>query len=217
MFISISDLFALLFVLVLYDNSYNFLDKMVGITSLFEISVDSYVGKSSQMVETHHPLHVPGVEGLLIPGRTRGRVLKVIDDNTSLIRWEVNDLNSICSKHFVIQCCCLCLFISFVTLGTSSVFPSFDLVFIFHSKCSNCQSWLRGFEPICYEVTEFIYFFISYADFDVILHCCIFWKIVLFHVFQFSYFQPFCLVTTGTCLLLRLAGLFLLLYLLSGH
>lgn len=158
MFISISDLFALLFVLVLYDNSYNFLDKMVGITSLFEISVDSYVGKSSQMVETHHPLHVPGVEGLLIPGRTRGRVLKVIDDNTSLIRWEVNDLNSICSKHFVIQCCCLCLFISFVTLGTSFVFPSFDLVFIFHSKCSNCQWWLRGFEPICYEVTEFIYF-----------------------------------------------------------
>lgn len=79
-------------VLVLYDDSYNFLDKMVGISSLFEISGDSVVSNISQMVETRHPLHVPGFEGLLIPGQTRGRVLKIVDSNISLIRWEVNDL-----------------------------------------------------------------------------------------------------------------------------
>eukprot|EP00268_Persea_americana_P036026 TRINITY_DN35516_c0_g1_i1.p1 TRINITY_DN35516_c0_g1~~TRINITY_DN35516_c0_g1_i1.p1 ORF type:complete len:2020 (+),score=353.46 TRINITY_DN35516_c0_g1_i1:707-6061(+) len=67
---------------------YNFLDKMVGISSLFEISGDSVVSNISQMVETRHPLHVPGFEGLLIPGQTRGRVLKIVDSNISLIRWE---------------------------------------------------------------------------------------------------------------------------------
>ena len=44
----------------------------------------------SQIIETRVPLHVPGVEGLIIPSQTRGHVLKVIDGNTALVRWEVN-------------------------------------------------------------------------------------------------------------------------------
>ncbi|XP_057475806.1 uncharacterized protein LOC130763817 [Actinidia eriantha] len=67
---------------------YNFLDKTVGISSLFEISNDSLIDKVSQIVETHLPLSIPGVEGLLIPRNTRGHVLKVIEGNTALIRWE---------------------------------------------------------------------------------------------------------------------------------
>ena len=69
---------------------YNFLDKSVGMSSLLEITSDSLVDNISQIIETRVPLHVPGVEGLIIPSQTRGHVLKVIDGNTALVRWEVN-------------------------------------------------------------------------------------------------------------------------------
>ncbi|XP_077246551.1 nucleoporin (DUF3414) isoform X2 [Tasmannia lanceolata] len=67
---------------------YNFLDKMVGITSLFEIPGDSSVDNSSQIVETLYPLRIPRVDGLIIPTRTRGHVLKVVEGNIALIRWQ---------------------------------------------------------------------------------------------------------------------------------
>jgi nuclear pore complex protein Nup188 len=56
---------------------------------LFEINSDSLVDNISQTVETHLPVHVPGVEGLFIPSKTRGHVLKVIGGNTALVRWVV--------------------------------------------------------------------------------------------------------------------------------
>ncbi|KAB1207586.1 hypothetical protein CJ030_MR7G022888 [Morella rubra] len=68
---------------------YNFLDKSVGISSVFEISRDSLVDNISQIVETHLPVHIPGIEGLFIPSKTRGQVLKMIGGNTALVRWEV--------------------------------------------------------------------------------------------------------------------------------
>ncbi|KAK3028660.1 hypothetical protein RJ639_037840 [Escallonia herrerae] len=67
---------------------YNFLDKSVGLSSLFEISSDSLVDNVSQIVETQLPLRVPGLEGLYIPSRTRGHVLKMVDANSALVRWE---------------------------------------------------------------------------------------------------------------------------------
>lgn len=70
-------------------NRYNFLDKSVGISSVFEISRDSLVDNISQIVETHLPVHIPGIEGLFIPSKTRGHVLKMIGGNTALVRWEV--------------------------------------------------------------------------------------------------------------------------------
>ncbi|XP_058098868.1 uncharacterized protein LOC131243494 isoform X2 [Magnolia sinica] len=66
---------------------YNFLDKMVGMTSLFEIPGDS-CANISQIVVTPNPMHVPGVEGLLIPRGTCGHVLRVLDGKNALIRWE---------------------------------------------------------------------------------------------------------------------------------
>lgn len=69
---------------------YNFLDKSVGISTLFEITSESLVDGISQIVETRLPFHVPGVEGLLIPSKTRGQVLKVFGGNTALVRWEYN-------------------------------------------------------------------------------------------------------------------------------
>ncbi|KAK4786245.1 hypothetical protein SAY86_002934 [Trapa natans] len=67
---------------------YNFLDKSVGISSLFEITDGSLVDDASQVVETHFPLHVPGVESLLIPSKTRGHILRVVDRNFVIVRWE---------------------------------------------------------------------------------------------------------------------------------
>lgn len=66
------------------------MNKSVGISTLFEISRESLV--DNQIVETPVPLHVLGVEGLLIPSKTRGRVLKVFGENTALVRWEVRGL-----------------------------------------------------------------------------------------------------------------------------
>lgn len=67
---------------------YTFLDKFVGISTVFEINRDTLLGNMSQMVESHLPLHVPQVEGFIIPSRTRGHVVKMVDGNTALVRWE---------------------------------------------------------------------------------------------------------------------------------
>lgn len=83
---SMINLSSLLF---LHRNSYNFLDKSVGISTLFDISNQSLVDNISQVVETHVPLHIPGIDGLLIPSNTRGHILRLVDGNTALVRWEV--------------------------------------------------------------------------------------------------------------------------------
>ncbi|KAG9442579.1 hypothetical protein H6P81_018433 [Aristolochia fimbriata] len=67
---------------------YNFLDKIVGVASLFEIPATSSVESICQIVETSHPLYVPGLEGFFIPSGTRGRILKAVDRNIALVRWE---------------------------------------------------------------------------------------------------------------------------------
>ncbi|CAL9124572.1 unnamed protein product [Musa textilis] len=67
---------------------YNYLDKMSGITTLFEIS-GGYGDKTvSDIIETHHPVEVPGVEGLWIPSGTLGRILKVLAPNIAFVYWE---------------------------------------------------------------------------------------------------------------------------------
>ncbi|KAJ6716911.1 NUCLEOPORIN NUP188-like protein [Salix koriyanagi] len=67
---------------------YNFLDKYVGVSTLFEITSESLVDRASHVVETQLPMQVPGADSLIIPSKTRGHVLKVIDGNTALVRWE---------------------------------------------------------------------------------------------------------------------------------
>lgn len=72
---------------------YNYLDKMSGITTLFEIS-GGYGDKTVyDIIETHHPVEVPGVEGLLIPSGTLGRILKVLAPNIAFVYWEVNHMS----------------------------------------------------------------------------------------------------------------------------
>ncbi|XP_041997267.1 uncharacterized protein LOC121747315 isoform X2 [Salvia splendens] len=67
---------------------FNFLDKSTGLSTPFEIMNGSVVDALSKIVETHSPLHVAGVEGLIIPGKSRGQVLRMLDDNCALVRWE---------------------------------------------------------------------------------------------------------------------------------
>ncbi|KAL2537742.1 hypothetical protein Fot_19133 [Forsythia ovata] len=70
---------------------FNFLDKSVGISSPFEISSYSVVDASSKIVETRLPVHLTGVEDFVIPSGSRGHLLRMIDNNTALVRWEYTE------------------------------------------------------------------------------------------------------------------------------
>lgn len=69
---------------------FNFLDKSTGLSTPFEIRNGSVVDAVSKVVETHSPLHIAVVEGLVVPGKSRGKVLRMLDENCGLVRWEVN-------------------------------------------------------------------------------------------------------------------------------
>lgn len=47
---------------------------------------------ASQIVETSRPLNIPGLEGLFIPSNTRGQIMRIVGENTGLVRWEVSDI-----------------------------------------------------------------------------------------------------------------------------
>ncbi|KAL4585015.1 hypothetical protein LXL04_009628 [Taraxacum kok-saghyz] len=69
---------------------YKFLHNSVGLSTLVDLRVNLEYDSNSRIVETRLPMSVPGLEGLQIPSNTRGHVLKFINDNTALVRWEVN-------------------------------------------------------------------------------------------------------------------------------
>uniref|UniRef100_A0A7N0U6L0 Uncharacterized protein n=1 Tax=Kalanchoe fedtschenkoi TaxID=63787 RepID=A0A7N0U6L0_KALFE len=70
------------------DCVYNFLDKNVGISTVFEVNNGTTVYGSSPIVETKKPLDVPGIEGLCVPSNTQGHILKIFEGNKALVRWE---------------------------------------------------------------------------------------------------------------------------------
>ncbi|KAL2329164.1 hypothetical protein Fmac_022591 [Flemingia macrophylla] len=67
---------------------YNFLNRSVGMSSLFEINSGSQIVDVSHIVEAQQAVQVPGIEGFFIPSGTRGRVLRVVGENAALVRWE---------------------------------------------------------------------------------------------------------------------------------
>ncbi|KAH0451385.1 hypothetical protein IEQ34_018684 [Dendrobium chrysotoxum] len=67
---------------------YNFLEKMNGMASLFESPCGSPLMDVYDLVYAHQRIPVPGVEGLFISPGTCGQILKVIDVNIALVRWE---------------------------------------------------------------------------------------------------------------------------------
>lgn len=68
---------------------YNFVEKINGITLLSEIPGGSQVVDSYNIIVAPNQLDVPSVEGLVIPEGTCGQILKVIEANVALVRWEV--------------------------------------------------------------------------------------------------------------------------------
>ncbi|MCD7459389.1 hypothetical protein HAX54_040819 [Datura stramonium] len=67
---------------------FNFLDKSTGLSSPVDIDSCSIVDDASQTVMAIQPLQLPSIEGLVIPSGTRGHLLKMIDRNIALVRWE---------------------------------------------------------------------------------------------------------------------------------
>lgn len=62
----------------------------MGVSSLLEISSDSFVDISHNIVVARQPVRIPGIEGLFIPAGTHGHILKAVGENTALVRWEVS-------------------------------------------------------------------------------------------------------------------------------
>ncbi|KAF3639071.1 hypothetical protein FXO38_22874 [Capsicum annuum] len=72
---------------------FNFLDKSTGLSSPVDVDLCSIVDDASQTVMVLQPLHLPGIEGLVIPSGTHGHLLKMIDTNIALVRWEPPDFD----------------------------------------------------------------------------------------------------------------------------
>ncbi|XP_066385041.1 uncharacterized protein [Miscanthus floridulus] len=67
---------------------YNYLERMNGVTTIYTIPcVADGVGYGHQ-IESHHPVSIPGIEGITIPRGTHGYILKVLQEDTVLVRWE---------------------------------------------------------------------------------------------------------------------------------
>ncbi|KAL6643423.1 hypothetical protein ACP70R_018189 [Stipagrostis hirtigluma subsp. patula] len=68
---------------------YNYLERMNGVTTLYAIpgGVSNNVNCRHQ-IEIHHPIDISGVEGIAIPGGSRGHIMKVLEDGVALVRWE---------------------------------------------------------------------------------------------------------------------------------
>ena len=83
------------------------MERSVGISSLLEINSEILDVGASPIIETQLPLQIPTVEGLHIPSKTRGRILRMIDEKIALVRWEV-------IKHAIL------LVLSFLNLASQS-------------------------------------------------------------------------------------------------
>ncbi|KAG8095470.1 hypothetical protein GUJ93_ZPchr0012g19950 [Zizania palustris] len=64
---------------------YNYLERMNGVTTLYPVTDN--VNYCDQ-IEIHHPIRIPGIEGITIPRGSHGYILKLIEDNAALVRWE---------------------------------------------------------------------------------------------------------------------------------
>ncbi|CAM6047081.1 unnamed protein product [Sphagnum compactum] len=67
---------------------YDFLYKMVKITSFYQHPENSVMHGQDDIVQTTVALQVPDAPGLFIPPGTYGRILRVVDGRVSLVHWE---------------------------------------------------------------------------------------------------------------------------------
>lgn len=69
---------------------FNFLCNMAYTTSLYEVPGGCRTLSSDMTVVAPHLLYVEGFDVLTIPSGVQGHVVKIIDDNTALVRWKVS-------------------------------------------------------------------------------------------------------------------------------
>ncbi|XP_024375793.1 uncharacterized protein [Physcomitrium patens] len=67
---------------------YDFLYKMVKVTSLYQHPEGAVMCEKGSVLQTNVTLLVPGAPGLMIPRGTYGRISRVIDGRVSLVHWE---------------------------------------------------------------------------------------------------------------------------------
>ncbi|XP_051206671.1 uncharacterized protein [Lolium perenne] len=68
---------------------YNYLERMNGVTTWYTIpgNLPDSVNYCDQ-IEIHHPISIPGMEGITLPHGTHGYILKIQEDGVALVRWE---------------------------------------------------------------------------------------------------------------------------------
>ncbi|KAL8137142.1 hypothetical protein V2J09_003143 [Rumex salicifolius] len=52
------------------------------------VNNDFLMDRVSQHAHTRSPLAIPGIEGLVIPSNTSGQIIRMVDKNTAIIRWQ---------------------------------------------------------------------------------------------------------------------------------
>ncbi|KAJ4780327.1 Nucleoporin NUP188 [Rhynchospora pubera] len=67
---------------------YNYLEKMRGMTTLYQMPSGGGGVRSKDMVRLSSPMAVPGVESIVIPSGTCGFVVRAVDESLMLVHWE---------------------------------------------------------------------------------------------------------------------------------
>ncbi|XP_074332041.1 uncharacterized protein LOC141668891 isoform X1 [Apium graveolens] len=170
---------------------YNFLDKSVELSSLCEITGVSLVKSTSLVVKTQQPLCVSGPEGFLIPPKAHGNILKLINENTTLLRWEctqsgidmgllrlVHKIDLDRSKELIVMFDLLCLMVIFsmaacnvlISTGNTSVKEAIHVNGNLHEVNSlelicSLVKWLTPMMSMSVIIwTRMLYFSPSYAS-----------------------------------------------------
>jgi hypothetical protein len=63
---------------------------MNGVTTLYTVPLSSADNTNNCLeIENHHPISIPGIEGIIIPCGSHGYIFKVLEEDAALVRWEV--------------------------------------------------------------------------------------------------------------------------------
>lgn len=55
-------------------------------------------------IENHHPISIPGIEGIRIPSGSHGYIIKILEEDAALVRWEVKIFFILLKCSYFIVC-----------------------------------------------------------------------------------------------------------------
>ncbi|XP_059074406.1 uncharacterized protein LOC131045463 isoform X2 [Cryptomeria japonica] len=120
---------------------FDFLYRLSKITCLFQRRGFSYVNNDLQTVQAHISLQVPGASGLVIPAGTFGCVMKTVDEDVILVRWEALTLKLLELDSSVVVQTARCY-------GYMERTVEVDTVKIFCSLINNAVCLSNGFKVV---------------------------------------------------------------------